>query len=402
MKRLTILIAAALILFGCCSGAGVNGLYSWEMQRDSIPEFADITLMAGGFSHKKPDTWTEDRAKAHVTYTDKNGQEHWLFEAFIFWAGHDHKRGGLDFAITAHNKSAIKESWIDWIDYWFNEESGAVKVLDQTIGNAKERLGEPSFRHSVVATLPTPIMFETFGDKNSSTTYWGEIDGRQMDFSKLEDQITAFKWMMDQIRAAWDKVAPEHLDLAGFYIIDEELYCTEGSYNYQYKRWDKLLPPVAGYAHSMNYGMYWIPYYMAPGYEHWKELGFDMAYMQPNHYWDWEGKKPFESTIAEVEKLGMGMELEFEGTHGEKVRPCSSILENLVNGEKNERAELNRGMLRDYFRYFKEAGFYGRVPIAIYTGTDAMHELASSTEPEDVEMYDEFCRFIIDSPLRKK
>ena len=106
--------------------------------------------------------------------------------------------------------------------------------------------------------------------------------------------------------------------------------------------------------------------------------------------------------IAEVERLGMGMELEFEGTHGEKVRPCSSILENLVNGEKNERAELNRGMLRDYFRYFKEAGFYGRVPIAIYTGTDAMHELASSTEPEDVEMYDEFCRFITDSPLRQK
>lgn len=394
------MLASIMMLFSCSSRT--DGLYSWEMQRDSIPEFADITLLAGGHSPKKPDTWTEDRAEAHVTYTDEKGQEHWLFEAFIFWAGHDHKRGGLNFAIAGRGGSAVKESWLDWIDYWFNEETGAVKVLDRTIGNAKKRLGDPSFRHSVVATLPTPIMFETFGDKNSSTVYWGEIDGRQMDFSKLEDQIAAFRWMIDQIRAAWDKVAPKHLDLAGFYIIDEELYCTPESFNYQYKLWDKLLPPVAEYAHSMNYGMYWIPYYMAPGYEHWKELGFDMAYMQPNHYWDWDGKKPFENTISEIKMLGMGMELEFEGTHGEGVRPCSSILARLVNGEKNPRADANRAMLRDYFRYFKEAGFYGNVPLAIYTGTDAMHELASSTDPEDAAMYHEFCRFIIENPLRKE
>lgn len=401
MKGLTIILTSLLMLSGCTDKKEESNLYPWEMQRDSIPQFADITLLAGGFSHKKPDTWDEERAKAHVTYTDENGKEHWLFEAFIFWAGQDYSRGGLNFVISGRGGSAVKESWTDWIDYWFNEETGAINVLDQTIANAKARIGEPSFRHSVVATLPTPIMFETFGDKNSSTTYWGEIDGRQMDFSNIEDQITAMNWMIDRIREAWDKAAPEHLDLAGFYIMDEELYCTEGSYNYQYKRWDKLLPPVAEYAHSMNYGMYWIPYYMAPGYEHWKELGFDMAYMQPNHYWDWDGRKPFESTIAEVERLGMGMELEFEGTHGEGVHPCSSILENLADGGKNSRAEANREMLRDYFRYFKDAGFYGKVQLAVYTGTDAMHELASSEVPEDMAIYNELCRFIIDNPLRK-
>lgn len=386
MKKVLVILSAFLILTAFCPPPR---------------QFADITLLAGGHSPKKPDTWTEERAKSHVTYVDQDGQEHWLFEAFIFWAGLDYKRGGLHFSITGRGGSAIQESWLDWIDYWFNEETGAINVLDQTIGDAKERIGEPSFRHSVVATLPTPIMFETFGDKNSSTTYWGEIDGRQMDFSKLEDQITAFKWMIDQIRAAWEKAAPEHLDLAGFYIMDEELYCTPESYNYQYKRWDKLLPPVCDYAHSLNLRMYWIPYYMAPGYEHWKELGFDLAYMQPNHYWDWNNKKPFESTIETVRTLEMGMELEFEGTHGEGVRPCSSILEKLKNGENNTRADANRQMLRDYFRYFKEAGFYGKVPLAIYTGTDAMHELATSTDPKDIQMYREFCEFILGNPLRK-
>ena len=158
MKKAIIILSAFLTLLGC------------KAEQEQIPQFSDITLLAGGYSPKKPDTWTEDRARAHVTYTDESGKEHWLFEAFIFWAGRDYKRGGLDFAITAHNKSAVKESWLDWIDYWFNEQTGAVKVLDATVANAKSRLGEPAFRHKVVATLPTPVMFETFADKTSSTT----------------------------------------------------------------------------------------------------------------------------------------------------------------------------------------------------------------------------------------
>jgi hypothetical protein len=397
MLKVLAIIFVSVVALGCSSSKVEYGLYSWEMQRDSIPQFSDISLLTGGYSVKKPDTWTEERAKAHVTYVDEAGAEHWLFEAFVFWANLDFKRGGLQFSIVPEGDSAVKESWLDWIDYWFNEQTGYVKVLDSVIGSAKERIGEPDFRHSVVATLPTPIMFKTFADKNSSTVYWGEIDGRQMDFSKLEDQIQAFKWMIDQIRTAWDRVAPKHLDLAGFYVMDEELYCTPESYNYQYKRWDMLLPPVADYAHSMNYGMYWIPYYMAPGYEHWKALGFDMVYMQPNHYWDWTAEKPFDKTIEIVKNLGMGMELEFEGTHGEGITPCSSILDRLTNGEKNPRAELNREMLRDYFRYFKEAGFYGRVPLAIYTGTNAMYELSISEEPADRQMYREFCEFVVNN-----
>jgi hypothetical protein len=54
-------------------------------------------------------------------------------------------------------------------------------------------------------------------------------------------------------------------------------------------------------------------------------------------------------------------------------------------------------MLRDYFRYFKEAGFYGRVPLAIYTGTNAMYELSISEEPADRQMYREFCEFVVNN-----
>ena len=84
MKK-AILFYVFLVLLGCTE------------QKEQIPQFSDITLLAGGYSPKKPDTWTEERAKAHVTYTDESGKEHWLFEAFIFWAGQDYKRESFNY-----------------------------------------------------------------------------------------------------------------------------------------------------------------------------------------------------------------------------------------------------------------------------------------------------------------
>lgn len=55
--NIIIMIAAAIILAGCGNAP----------QNESIPQFSDITLLAGGHSPKKPDTWTEDRAKAMST-----------------------------------------------------------------------------------------------------------------------------------------------------------------------------------------------------------------------------------------------------------------------------------------------------------------------------------------------
>ena len=60
-----------------------------------------------------------------------------------------------------------------------------------------------------------------------------------------------------------------------------------------------------------------------------------------------------------------------------------------------------KDQFREYMTRFKDGGFYGKVPLAIYTGTDAMHQLATSTEPDDVALYREFCEFICGSPLRQ-
>ena len=56
--------------------------------------------------------------------------------------------------------------------------------------------------------------------------------------------------------------------------------------------------------------------------------------------------------------------------------------------------------LRTYLRRFKEAGFYGKAPLALYSGSNALTQLATSPDPEDAALYREICTFFAD--LAKK
>ena len=60
--------------------------------REEIPTFADLDLLSGGITNKTPKTWDENRLKPHVTFTDENGQEQWLHEAFLLIGGEDRFR----------------------------------------------------------------------------------------------------------------------------------------------------------------------------------------------------------------------------------------------------------------------------------------------------------------------
>ena len=126
---------------------------------------------------------------------------------------------------------------------------------------------------------------------------------------------------------------------------------------------------------------------MAEGYRKWKDFGIDMAYMQPNYYWDEAGKNPMSATFSEIKRLGMGLELEFEYSMVESVNGAAS-------------AQKYRARFDEYLKWARSSGVYGTLPVALYSGTDAMHQLATSSAPGDREMYYELCDFIVASPLR--
>ena len=400
--------------FAFRTSPGAATLYSWERGRSSIPSFADITLVTLGQHNYNPPQWTKERFDSHVRYTDGQGKAHWLFDAFLCIDGYDGKRG-LSFSISNGRQSATKESWEDLLEAWLGDD-GALKKLDSSVADAAKTLGTPPRPRYVVMSLPDPIMFQYFGNTSSSTTYWGELDGRAMDFSRVEDQQAVYRWYMNRCRSRFNALQFRHLELIGFYILSEELplapsfytecgksYDAADTWNWQYKRWEQLVPWVAGYAHSCNEGLWWIPYHLAPGYRVWKELGFDNVFMQPNRYWDnGSSSHPIYKTVEALKKFRMGMELEFE---------YSLVASVMADGRSGPDGSGNpvfylkdvpllRDRVREYISGYKDSGLYGVLPLAVYSGTDAMHQLASSPDSGDRAMYEEICDFILQSPLR--
>ena len=365
----------------------------------AVPVLHDMDLV-GGY-HREPRIWDAERFAPHVSFVDENGKEQWLFQSFLFIEGHDAIRN-RNLSLGPVGISAGKESWEGQLDLWLGPEAG-VKALDEACAAVAGRIGKPDRKRYVILAIPDAIMFETFADKASSTTYWGAVDGEQLDFATVEGQLKAYRWYIDEARKRFRALQCRYLELGGFYILSEELHLSYGEtpeerLNCQYKRWEEIVPEVAAYCHAEGEGLWWIPYHLAPGYRHWKELGFDQAYMQPNWYWDlYYGHHPFDKTLEAIKTYGMGMELEFE---------YSAVYSQMPEGTRGPdgagkmiftRADVPalQGRLRTYMQQFKDAGLYGKAPVALYSGSNALTQLATSPYPEDQALYRELCTFIL-------
>lgn len=394
---------------------GPDSLYPWEERRTGTPSFADLSLVTMGWHNSNPPVWTEERFASHVVYKDKEGKSHWLYDAFLCIDGWDPVRG-LSYNIANGRYSAVKASWEDLLEAWLGDD-GALKKLDAAVSNATAVLGIPPSPRYIVMAVPDPIRYQNFQDKGSSTTYWGELLGKKLDFAEVSDQVKACQWYIDLCRERFQSLHFKHLELAGFYILSEELpldpafYKAVGqscdnadTWNWEHKNWELIVPRLASYAHSCREGLWWIPYHLAPGYKVWKELGFDCAFMQPNHYWDHDQvSHSLSSTENAIRKYRMGMELEFE---------YSLVASVMADGRSGPDGAGNptfyakdipllRERVHEYMQTYKDAGLYGVIPLAVYSGTDAMHQLATSTDPGDREMYHDLCQFITGSPLKK-
>ena len=394
MKRITFILAAILLLSSCGTG---TRLYNWE--KDEIRPIADAAICYGGHSARDPYLWTPERFEKTVAYTDENGQEHWLFDNMIMMELWDDDYA-VTFSIANDGRfSSKKEHWQRQLDYWFDKEYGFA-ALDQCVADVASRIGEPATKRGIIFSLPDPVYFEHYTNamkgENLNTVYWGEIDGVEMDFAKPEDRVKAYIWLIDSVRTKFAEAAYRHIELIGFYVLSEEL-SAPGSFRYEYKQHDITIKAAADYCHSVNEGFYWVPYAMAPGIESSKDFGFDLVVMQPNYYWT-DAKWTWDQIEKTIRDNGLGMELEFEGTHGEPL--TSSILTFLKNGEENPYADRNKARFQEYLANAKARGLYGEVPFVLYAGTNGLYELGTSEDAKDQALYHELCKFIINSPLK--
>ena len=314
----------------------------------------DLVLIYQGGANRID--WTENQFLPYVSHSFSDGKRDWLFDGFLFLDQYDGR--GSSFIPAWGVKKARKIEWKWYLDRLF-EKNKSLDALDNCISRLKQSIGNPGFKHKIVLSIPTPL---------PGQTDWGEVDGRSLDFNNYEDQAAAAKWYINEIVARFKSCEFENLELVGLYWIDEDICHT--------KELTKFIAPIV---HEKGLQFVWIPYYKARGYDRWQELGFDIAYHQPNYFF--HKNIPYSQLDESCElarEHGMAMEFEIDS---------KALIE-------AEDSSFDR--MQSYIDAFKKNGVFEKSAIAYYTGSKALIDMANSARKENHLLMDQLARIIID------
>ncbi|WP_050785863.1 DUF4855 domain-containing protein [Pedosphaera parvula] len=337
------------------SRAAETNTANFPLYQTTRPNITDLTIIYCGMSNRP--AWTLDELQPYVSYADRTtGKEEWLFDGFLFLEFKDGQ--GAEFEEGWKQKPAHKEQW-QWLLNRFFEPGHAIPALETTIGNTEKRIGKPLRPRQVVITLPEP---------NHTQTDWGEIAGKQLNFTNPTDRIAACDWYIQAALEKWKQLAPAHLELAGFYWIAESAPDSRKI----------ILPEIGNHIRSNKLSFFWIPYWRSTHSGDWKQLGFDVAYQQPNYFFHPElPLSRLQEACDFARQHSMGMELELDGR--------------LITDPQRFGSRL-----QPYLNAFETNGIKSSAAIAYYEGGGAFIKISKSEKPEHRQFYDRLARWVLD------
>jgi len=313
---------------------------------------ADLVLIYQGALDRL--AWTSEELQSYVTYRDvRSGRERWLFDGFLFLEFRDGR--GARYIGQIEGRSATRADWT-WLADRLFARGVAIDALDKAIQATSSRIGWPARQRQVFLGLPEPVIHQKD---------WGDLDGRSLDFDLPEDRLAATMWYVQEALRRWRARAPAHLQLQGFYWVAEDASDSRS-----------ILPRVAELVHREGGELIWIPYWRSPQAASWRALGFDRAYLQPNHFF-----RPaipdsrLDEACAAARASGMGLEVEFDG------RALSD--------------EAYRPRMGVYLARFGAAGALAAAPLAWYEGGGAILRMATTSEPSTRRLYDDLARVVM-------
>lgn len=361
MKKRLISFAAALSLLPAIASA----------QMTEATDIDDLALIYIG-SQNRPD-WTKEKLMPYVVHTYADGTQSWMFDGFLFmdYMMYDPETGMMVGLGEDNVDPSRRIHWERLIDVQFGQnDCTGLTALDQLIGELIPSLGEPGHKHKVVFNVPVP---------HKPSQIWGAIDGTSMNISYSDDKIKVMKWYADEFMKRWEEAGFKNIELDG-------IYWTKESFFEDY--WSTLIPTVNEYFHSLGLKVYWIPYLNARGWDHWKEWGMDVAYIQPGYYFTTD--RPYSRLEESVENAwnnDMAMEMEFEGiNYGYNTATKQSYTYTPENCGLYSNGQEFYNRFATYIDYFEEQGVFDFMPVAYYNGRQAVYDFSTSKDPKDQEI----------------
>ncbi len=273
----------------------------------------------------------------HVAYIEDGEIKDTLFDSFMYLPYVAYLYDG------GSKKPLNKTDWQYYMDVQFTDGKN-MDALEAAVEETKSALGNNDYEVGIFLSILYPVVEQTA---------FGEIDGRNLDFRKVEDRKTAIKWLIDEQIRVFEEKGYEHLYIEGFYWFTEEI-------NYSDEQLLELITYTTDYVRSLGYITSWIPYYQASGYNEWAKLGFDLACYQPNYAFNFSIPDQRLFDAAEAAKLlGMCIELEIGG----------SSAEHITRMKKYYAVGALTGYMTDAIHMYYQGGVPGSI-YAAYTSND--------------------------------
>lgn len=311
---------------------------------------------------------TEEMLLPYVAYLDKDGNiKDTMFDSAVYCSlqGLCPSGGKLYYQNGSYN---TKEDWETFAHSVFSDTYNA-SALNSAVGKVKETLGRPEYKLRLVVAMPYAYSKQDrdFGDING--------DGIPEKGDTPENRLAIYKWYMDYVCALFEEKGYENLELGGFYWTSESVTYTEMGSDIPFMR------SVADYCREKGKKLFWIPFYLAAGFEDANDL-FDTAFMQPNYsFLSYAKQGMFTSFANTINKYGMGIEMEL---HWDIGNPSDSGFNEAV---KRYRAYLNYGYITGYMTGAAHAYYQNAAPGTFYTACKSTNETLRA-------VYDDTYKFI--------
>lgn len=369
--------------------------FSKDIEQSSKAEYdkgfeglRDLVLIHCGYDYDKANNIkyesayvnaTEDMLLPYVAYLDKTQKiTDTMFDSVLFISlqGLCPSGGKLYYQRGSYN---TMEDWITFSESIFSETYN-MGALDKVVAKVKKELDLPNYKFKVVVSLPYAYVNNTkaFGDING--------DGVTEYIKNLDDKKAVYEWYTSYILETFNKKGYENLEFGGFYWLHESISYFENGGDVE------IVKEVSKICKAKSTKLLWIPFYLAAGYEEWKELGFDTAYMQPNYITLDYAKEEMLGEFAEtVRKHNLAVEMEIRWDAGNPSAP------NFNRDVEKYRAYLKYGAMTGYMTESAHAYYQNAGPGTFYTASRSTNQTLRS-------LYDDTYKFIkgtygIESPV---
>jgi hypothetical protein len=314
-------------------------------------------------------TWMLRDALPYVAYLDRNGKvQDWFFDAFLFLGLQSNRKRAFDSPARA--TAADKVDWQWYLDRLF-ADGQQIAAFNEATAYAGRELGQPDHKSKIIIAIPNPhTVLDDFGDVDGDGVSENFTSRDRTVDDAIRDRVKAVKWYVDQTLTRFKEKNFQNTEIVGYYWLEEKI-------NFNAKSEVPTIQAVAKYLHEKGLKFYWIPYFKASGFREWKNLGFDVAIMQPNYFFNANiPVSRFKETVDLAQQYNMGIEIEGEG----------------------RMLEMTGSQWRDrYYEYLNQGVQQGYMKDAIkayYQGAKALLDASRISEPEIRRLYDATYEFV--------